>query len=233
MSTLRIWIAIALFAALWTAARSNAATVYVANDGKDGASCGTEPLPCRSLSAAVARASDGDTVEVGPGRYGDLDGNGALGNTAGEEELDLLECACLVEVGKRVAVLSRDGAAATQIAVPPIAETITGVRLSAAGSAFGARNRGFTILAGGKDGILASGSGVSIAGNFVLYAAVGISATGRDAVVSDNRVLQSVTGFRLDGPGCLAERTVSVEIAVAPGSHLDLSLIHIYAADEL
>ena len=34
--------------------------------------------PCRSISRGIANAADGDTIVVGPGRYGDLDRDGTL-----------------------------------------------------------------------------------------------------------------------------------------------------------
>src|SRR5205085_10263251 len=54
---------------------ASAATVYVANDGVDAASCGGKATPCRSISRGIANANSGDTLLVGPGRYGDLDGD--------------------------------------------------------------------------------------------------------------------------------------------------------------
>src|SRR5262247_2574920 len=56
----------------------------VANNGIDSTTCGSSGAPCRSISQAIAHASEGDTVVVGPGRYGDLNGNRILGEV-GEE----------------------------------------------------------------------------------------------------------------------------------------------------
>src|SRR5262249_14049499 len=65
---------------------AHAVTVYVANHGIGGAACGAKTSPCRSIDHAVNTiASDGDTVIVGPGTYGDLDGSGTLGDSPGEE----------------------------------------------------------------------------------------------------------------------------------------------------
>jgi hypothetical protein len=66
-------------------AASTAHAVVVANNGTDGPTCGLLPAPpCRSLGRAIANAHPGDTVVVGPGPYGDLDGSGTLGDSAGE-----------------------------------------------------------------------------------------------------------------------------------------------------
>ena len=59
-------------------------TLSVANNGLDSATCGSSAAPCRSISQAIANASEGDTIVVGPGRYGDLNGNRIFGEV-GEE----------------------------------------------------------------------------------------------------------------------------------------------------
>jgi len=63
---------------------ADSATLNVANNGVDSDICGAASAPCRSISQAIANAADGDTVVVGPGRYGDLNGDGRLGGP-GEE----------------------------------------------------------------------------------------------------------------------------------------------------
>src|ERR1700675_4363355 len=80
-----------------------ATTLYVANDGSDGsgcAGCGPKGSPCRSMSCAIANAVDGDKVIVGPGAYGDLDGDGALGGAG--EEAAAAGCGCMLAVNKAV-----------------------------------------------------------------------------------------------------------------------------------
>src|SRR5512132_1509340 len=54
-------------------------TLTVANNGLDSDTCGSSAAPCRSISQAIDNASEGDTLVVGPGRYGDLNGNRILG----------------------------------------------------------------------------------------------------------------------------------------------------------
>lgn len=51
------------------AASAAAATWYVAPTGDDGNTCHSPAAPCRSINAAIAKASDGDTVLVAAGSY--------------------------------------------------------------------------------------------------------------------------------------------------------------------
>ena len=69
---------------LWVSgitAIAKAKTLNVANNGVDSATCGDKNSPCRSLSKAITNASAGGKIIVGPGRYGDLDGDGTFGET--------------------------------------------------------------------------------------------------------------------------------------------------------
>jgi hypothetical protein len=67
-------------------------TLFVEPHGADGASCGSSASPCQTIDAAVANATSGDTVHVGPGTYHELvvvskpltlQGFGATVNAAG------------------------------------------------------------------------------------------------------------------------------------------------------
>src|SRR5262245_28480935 len=84
---------------------AGAKTVYVANDGLDGVACGAKTSAGRSISQGIARAAAGDTVLVGPGRYGDLDLDGVLGEPGEEAGID-----AVLDVNKAVRVYSTDGA---------------------------------------------------------------------------------------------------------------------------
>src|SRR5690242_1559876 len=66
-----------------------AATVYVASNGADSGSCGAKEAPCRSISQGIANSAVGGSIVVGPGRYGDLDSDGTLGEL-GEEPVPSL-----------------------------------------------------------------------------------------------------------------------------------------------
>jgi hypothetical protein len=90
---------------------AEATTLNVANNGMDSDTCGAASTPCRSISQALANATDGDTVVVGPGRYGDLNGDGVLGGPG--EESGPAACLCMIEVNKSLTLKSRDGAGVT------------------------------------------------------------------------------------------------------------------------
>src|SRR5262249_25629681 len=73
------------------------ATLYVENNGVDGAGCGTiKTNACRSISPATAFAIAGDRIIVGPGRYGDLNRNHTLGETG--EETPSSGCGCMLSI---------------------------------------------------------------------------------------------------------------------------------------
>jgi hypothetical protein len=189
-----------LTAALAAAAPAGAKTLYVANDGLDGPGCGTRSAPCRSIMAGIAAASAGDTVSVGPGRYGDLDRDGLLGEPGEEAGAD-----GVVDVTKAVRVLSASGASATTIdGIDEIAVSISG----ATGVVFGARNKGFTVRTTGLHGIQVAGgaSGTTVAGNVVLRALTGIHVDAADVEVTDNHVYENDTGIAAFGAECLIAR---------------------------
>ena len=96
------------------APRADAATRYVTDTGADGPGCGLAlTSACRSISQAIALAGVGDTVLVGPGRYGDLNDNGILGEPG--EEFGAPGCGCVLAVNKAVTLVSSGGAAVTWI----------------------------------------------------------------------------------------------------------------------
>src|SRR5262245_43396349 len=89
--------------------------LHVENNGTESATCGSQPAPCRSISRAMARAGSGDTILVGPGRYGDFDASGNL--EPGSERPDR-DGECLLCIDKRVTVISTHGADQTSIQEP-------------------------------------------------------------------------------------------------------------------
>jgi hypothetical protein len=161
---------------LGVAAPTRAASVYVANDGLDGPSCGAKKSPCRSIRRGVVNAADGDTVIVGPGRYGDLNGDGVL---SGPGEEIPTGCSCMLAIDKPVSVVSSDGAAVTIIdarAVSGISGTYNVVLFNMDGHAFGAPGKGFTVTntsASNNTGILIESSNVTVSGNQVLGSPLG------------------------------------------------------------
>ncbi len=144
-------------------------TLHVANNGLDVPGCGTETSPCRSISAAIGAAVDDDTILVRPGRYGDIDDNGALGG-AGEETGNSNGT---LYINKRVKVISTAGAGATVIR--GVSNIPIVVYLDVTGAQFGERNAGFTVYGANSYGIsnnnMTSGK---VAGNIAHGMAAGI-----------------------------------------------------------
>jgi hypothetical protein len=120
-------------------------TIYVASNGVDGSGCGTLTSPCRSIGQGVANAMAGDSVVVGPGRYGDLNHNGILGEP-GEENPDVFSpgCGCVFALNKAVALTSSNGAAATVIDATSVAVG-QNVLIITTGGEFGKPGKGFLV----------------------------------------------------------------------------------------
>jgi hypothetical protein len=161
--------------------RAHAATWFVADTGTDGSGCGVlATTPCRSMTQAIANAVDGDTISVAPGRYGDLDRNGILGE-AGEENPSP-GCSCVLLVDKAVIVISRNGAAVTLIDGRPV-DVIRNVLIADDGAQFGQPGKGFTVTetahypvaANASDGIVIAANSVLVRGNQVFFNASNMS----------------------------------------------------------
>src|SRR5262245_46449517 len=77
-------------------------TRYVAENGQDASGCGGGwATACRSITQAIGLANAGDIILVGPGRYGDLNRNGVIGE-AGEEN-GSPGCGCVLSINRNVA----------------------------------------------------------------------------------------------------------------------------------
>jgi Right handed beta helix region len=139
-------------------------TWWVTNKGLDSASCGTRSKPCRSISAAIEKASDGDVVEVGAGLYGDLNGDGAF-TAPGEEHFNEGE-GCIICISKAIRLLSLHGAEKTIIDAGNSGRVGDVVNFTTGGVTLGDIDRGFTIT-GGRNGVHVEppASGVKIIGN--------------------------------------------------------------------
>jgi hypothetical protein len=95
-----ILLSLAAFAMLILAVSAQAAgtTLSVANNGMDDATCGPEGMaPYRSIRRAIAHASAGDQIVVGPGLYGDINRDALVdpSGDSGEENrvmVPLVEC---------------------------------------------------------------------------------------------------------------------------------------------
>lgn len=170
------------------------AAVIVANDGVDGPTCGTKKAPCRSIGRAIANAGVGDKIIVGPGHYGDLDGDGTLGEP-GEEEA-ATSCAAapvfnVVCVDKPLTIVSRDGAASTVIEARLVPQDAA-VVLNAPGAVFGAPKKGFTVIGGEALGVrsplLVLASGGKAIGNRLAGRFGGVSVSGSGHLFRANQM---------------------------------------------
>ena len=198
-------IAVVVCVVLGSAWPVGAATVLVAVNGVDSAACGTKTAPCRSIGEAIDRAAAGDTISVGPGRYGDLDGNGTL--TGPGEETGSAAVGPGIFILKRLTLLSRDGAGETVLDfgnATSLGNDVNGVTIAANGVVFGKPKKGFTITRVGSNAvgvrILDIADGVHVAGNRVIdVAGTAFGVDGVEQVVEGNRAFGSTIGFDVDG----------------------------------
>jgi hypothetical protein len=179
-------------------------TRHVANNGIDGPTCGTRGTPCRSIGQAIANAASGDTISVGPGRYGDLNDDQDF-DDPGDEHLGLAENGLplsIVLVNKSLKILSTHGAEKTIIQTAPASPVFIPhvVAVTASNTTFGLPGRGFTVRYGASTGLFATGvENVRIAGNIALdNFDQGLEVFG-SGVVLDNKVTGSNIGIAADG----------------------------------
>ena len=215
---------------LWFAVSGStieAATLHVANNGVDGAGCGTVAAPCRSISKAIANAAPKDTILVGPGVYGDLDANGAFTPATGEEAAEVgVGCDCMVNVSKPLTILSRDGADAT---VLDASQVVTVVKITSSNVVFGAPRRGFTLWRGLSGGVIVSApADVKVAGNIAKFngtacpcppgtLGAGFSVTGGTghALTGNLSANNNGQGFQVDGSGHALKENLVVDVSQA------------------
>src|ERR1043166_2678990 len=124
-----------------------ATTWYVGNNGDDNFNppCGAKLLPCRSVSKAIASAVAGDTIIVGAGIYGDLNGSGTFGDFPGEEAAEIGSgCECMIKVDKQLTIKSHDGAEVTLLDAGGLTQSVVHILATQAnGTVFGKPNKGF------------------------------------------------------------------------------------------
>jgi hypothetical protein len=169
--------------ALLNSTLAAAATFSVTNYGMDSSTCGSSAHPCRSISQAIENASDHDTIWVGAGHYGDLNGDGNFADPGDEHAT----ADCVICVTKSLHIYSFNGAAVTIIDSGPSGGSPATVRLTADGTIFGAVGHGFTITGGNTIGVLVDRA-----------LAVALTA---DIVVAGNIDLKDGTGFVINGLG--------------------------------
>jgi parallel beta-helix repeat protein len=138
-------------------------TLHVTNNGVDSSSCGNRDNPCRSISQVIANAKTGDKIEVGPGRYGDLNSNGRFGEP-GEE---FAQSYSMINVDKPVTLISSDGALMTVLDANGAKLNV--VSITANGVIFGQPKHGFLIIGAETNGLsTATVSNITVAGNTAL-----------------------------------------------------------------
>jgi len=179
-----------------TAGTADAAKTRVAVDGTDGPGCGTKSTPCRTISRGIEETPEGGVVEVGPGRYGDVNANGILDDVEDEPVSSCDTCTLLIT--KRVTIISRLGAEATVIDAGGMPTT---VRIEAPGVVFGRRKRGFTVTGSSVRGLISSGGKIRIEGNIAtgnLSAGFDISGPGSPVIVGNLSYANEGSGFVID-----------------------------------
>jgi len=181
----------AALAMLATASAGNAATLRVASSGENFTECGRSGLvPCRSITQAIANASSGDTIIVGPGFYGDLDGSGTVGDSPGEEVP--AGGITMIDVTKKLTIISGNGAGAT---VLDAAGMNTAVHIAADGVVFGKPNHGFSIKNATSNGLYIAAASVTARGNMAAFDVTGIIVEGAGVVLSGNAAVGNSEGI--------------------------------------
>jgi hypothetical protein len=134
-----------------------AAVLWVTNDGADSTSCGSQTVPCRSISQGIENAADGDTIEVGAGHYGNVSGNPNFAGP-GDEHAQLgfvyQDVGCIICINKGVHIFSLHGAAVTVIESVPSTLFTSTVMIQSDGVIFGQPGGGFTLTGGNANGLV-------------------------------------------------------------------------------
>ncbi len=198
-----------------------AATVVVAANGIDGPACGTKTAPCRTINHGIARAANGDTIVVGPGHYGDVNGDGQLSGPG--EEIPADPCTCVISVSKPVTVLSRDGAGETIIDAGGAITggiALDGVRMGASNAVLGQPKKGFTITRARGAGVRIAGStfGVHVAGNRAIdNVGTAFVVDGSQHVLEANRAFANGGALTVQGIGHVIAGNLMTANAVGVG----------------
>ena len=138
----RVLLATAVFAA-WQVASAAAGTTWsVGTNGIDSPSCGRSTAPCRSIGQALNLAAAGDTIAVGAGTYGDLNGDGAFTLPGEEQPMNFRGGDfCMLCIFKAVKIVSLHGPKVTIIDAGNADEVAAAVVIDAPGATFS----GFTV----------------------------------------------------------------------------------------
>jgi len=179
---------------LSSAASATGRSIYVTTDGTDSASCGAQTSACRSISQGLENATDGDTILVGAGRYGNISGSASYTGPGDEHPQSLSRYlfvkGCIICIDKAVSIYSLHGPSVTIIEGAPLTPEEATVLIHHEGVNFGAAGRGFTLTGGSAYGVLFDEeepgggygihlkSNVSVAGNVDLGDADGFAFMG-------------------------------------------------------
>jgi parallel beta-helix repeat protein len=141
---------------------ATAAVRYVASNGS-GTTC-TVTAPCRTIGQAIAIASAGDRIIVGPGVYGDVNRDGAFTGPSDEPAQVGSGCGCVIRIDRTVTLESSAGAGATIIEAGGARVDV--ILVEAPDVVIGRRDKGFTVR-GGRRGIFVDAADVRIEGNTI------------------------------------------------------------------
>lgn len=199
---------------------ASAQILHVENYGEDSSICGTKIDPCRSISHGISNANEGDKILVGPGFYGDINGNGILGET-GEENGEINSgCNCMLKVNKKVTIISTDGPQTTMIDASigkyyTEGSPVVAVQIAASGVVFGKVEHGFTLTLSLRNSGLAilgpNTSGVIVEGNISSRNGRGFSIFGTKNIIRNNIALgNSGPGFDLAGSDNILKRNFAI-----------------------
>ena len=193
----RSWL-LALFLILTGAASASAGTLNVAATGTDADGCGTKTAPCRSISRAIFNAAAGDKIVVGPGRYGDLDADGILGEPGEESDAEV----GMVVIDKTLTVESVEGAATTVIDAN--GGDSNAVAITASGVKFGKPKKGFTVTGSDRAGVaIGIASNVTVSGIRAIRNDIGFGSKSSGLVFRTNVAeANAADGFVFTGGGC-------------------------------
>jgi hypothetical protein len=186
-----------------------ATKLTVSNYGTDSVTCGTPDNPCRSITQAIENAGSGDTIIIGPGRYGSLNNDGGFTGPGDEHPAN----GGMVDVSKIVTIVSRDGADVTLIDAGT--NVFSCVTIEASRAVFGAKGKGFTLVGGAAGVFIQSGaSHVTVEGN----RAVGTGSDGFSSIdgTGSNQFIGNVAcacggnGFAMRADGSLVQGNVAL-----------------------
>jgi hypothetical protein len=187
-----------------------AAVLWVTNDGADNSSCGSQTAPCRSISQGIENASDGDTIEVGAGHYGNVSGN--VNFTGPGDEHPQATAGCIVCITKGLNIVSVHGAAVTVIDGIPSTPFGTTVLILSDGVRFGQAGGGFTLTGGNTNGVAIDQNARGYGGPFGIILKRNVTVAGNVDVGDGNGFVFNGWDFEdihCPAPSCLSTAQIT------------------------